>query len=65
MRKPGIDNDELIAIFMFGCVLFNYPILSLFNAASDVLGVPILYVYLFAAWGCVIALLAWVAERRP
>jgi hypothetical protein len=25
-------------------------------------GVPVLYVYMFVAWGALIALLAWVAE---
>jgi hypothetical protein len=64
MRKPDIENEWLVAIFLLGAVLFNYPILSLFNTIGSVFGVPTLYAYLFIAWGAIIALVAWVAERR-
>ncbi|MCC6531948.1 MAG: hypothetical protein IT531_05315 [Burkholderiales bacterium] len=63
MRKPGIDQQRLIATFILGGVLFNYPILSLFNTSSSLLGIPVLYVYVFLAWGFVIGLVAWIAER--
>jgi len=58
-----MDHDRLIATFILGGVLFNYPILSLFNLHADVAGVPLLYVYIFLAWACVIALVAWIAGR--
>jgi hypothetical protein len=45
-------------------VLFNYPILSLFNQAGSLFGIPLLYVYIFAAWAGVIGLVAWIVERR-
>jgi hypothetical protein len=48
---------------MLGMVLFNFPVLALFNAPSTVLGVPVLYAYLFAAWAGLVALMAVVAER--
>jgi hypothetical protein len=63
VRKPGIDQQWLIAVFILGGVLFNYPILSLFNAPAILFGIPVLYVYIFLAWGFVIALVAWIAER--
>ena len=62
MREP--DHQKLAAIFLLGLVLFNYPILSLFNRASSAAGIPLVYVYLFAAWAGVIGLVAWIAERR-
>jgi hypothetical protein len=64
MREPNIDSQKLLAAFLLGVVLFNYPILSLFNKAASALGIPIVYVYLFAAWAGLIALVAWIVERR-
>ena len=64
MNGPGIDHQRLIALFLFGWVLFNFPMLSLFNRPATFLGIPSLYVYIFAAWAMVIALMAWIAERR-
>lgn len=49
---PGnISNSgKLIGIFILGCVLFCYPILSIFNSKTLFWGIPILYMYIFAAW---------------
>ena len=49
---------------MLGLVLFNFPLLALFNVDATVLGVPLLYAYLFAAWALLIGLMAYVAERK-
>ena len=57
-------EQRFIALCMLGLVLFNFPVLALFNVDATVLGVPLLYAYLFAAWALVIALLAYVAERK-
>jgi hypothetical protein len=43
-------------------VLFNYPLLALFNRSGSVWGVPVLYAYVFAAWLLLILLLALVSE---
>ena len=43
---------------MLGVVLFNYPVLALFNVGGTLFGVPVLYVYIFAAWTALIALMA-------
>jgi len=57
-------GQRFIALCMLGLVLFNFPVLALFNVDATVLGVPLLYAYLFAAWGFLIALMAYVAERK-
>ena len=57
-------ESRFIALCMLGLVLFNFPVLALFNVDATVLGVPLLYAYLFAAWALLIALMAYVAERR-
>ena len=45
-----------------GLLLFNYPILALFNVSERFFGVPVLYAYIFAAWAALIVLMAIVAE---
>lgn len=62
-----LTGQRLAALFLLGWLLFNYPLLSLFNDARAWFGVPRLYAYLFLAWAAFIALLAIVAERdvRP
>ena len=44
--KPG----KSVGIFILGCVLFGYPILSMFNLKVAFFGIPLLYIYIFAAW---------------
>ena len=55
-------GQRFIALCMVGVLLFNYPVLALFNVSGAVFGVPVLYAYLFIAWATLIALLAFVAE---
>ena len=62
-RTGGARSARLACIFVLGCLLFNYPLLALFNVQGSFLGVPVLYAYLFAAWALVIALVAAVMER--
>ena len=55
--------QRFLAVCLLGALLFNYPFLALFNRAGLFLGIPIFYVYLFAAWGALIALMAYIVER--
>ena len=55
-------GQRFVALCMLGMLLFNYPILALFNVSGILFGVPVLYVYMFVAWAALIALLAWIAE---
>jgi len=55
-------GQRFVAICMLGVVLFNYPLLALFNVSGVVLGVPVLYAYVFVAWVGLIVLMALVAE---
>ena len=57
-------GQRFVALCMLGMLLFNYPILALFNQWGTVFGVPILYAYLFIAWAALIALMALVAEAE-
>ncbi len=56
-------GQRMVALCMLGCVLFNFPVLALFNVSGTFFGVPVLYAWIFAAWALLIALMAWVAEK--
>ena len=64
MTKSSWREQRLVALFLLGCLLFNYPLLALFNVRAMVFGVPVLYAYLFSAWVGLILLAAAVMERR-
>ena len=64
MPQSEDKGQRLIALFVLGCLLFNYPVLSLFNVPAEAFGVPVLYAYIFAAWTLLIALMAFAAESR-
>ncbi|HEY4635913.1 MAG TPA: hypothetical protein VIG92_05090 [Rhodospirillales bacterium] len=60
-------SAQIGAVVLLGLVLFNPPLVQVFNAgaARMVGGIPLLFFYLFFAWGVLIGLLAFVIERRP
>ena len=64
MYRSRLTAQRLAAIFLLGAALFNFPLLALFNRAATVMGMPVLYAYIFAAWLGFIALMAFVIERR-
>jgi hypothetical protein len=59
----GRKSERLVALALLGLLLFNYPLLSLFSSEGRVLGMPLLYAYLFAAWVTLIALIALIVRR--
>jgi hypothetical protein len=64
MQRRLLTGERLVAAFLCGGVLFNYPLLSLFDRRVDLFGIPLIYVYVFAAWAGLIGLMAWIIERR-
>ena len=55
-------SQRFVALCILGVLLFNFPILALFNVPGKVFGVPVLYAYIFGAWAALIVLMAFVAE---
>jgi len=55
-------GPRLAALCMLGMLLFNFPVLALFNVPHTLFGVPLLYAYLFIAWAGLIGLMALAAE---
>ena len=63
MKKPGPNGARLACVFLLGCLALGFPSIALFNVPGRVLGVPILYAYLFSAWTALIVLVAVLVER--
>jgi hypothetical protein len=63
MTPENKKSKRLVALFLFGFVLLNYPILSLLNISITVFGLPLLYIYIFGVWGILILLAALVVSR--
>jgi hypothetical protein len=64
MRRSDLTGPRLVAVFLLGGVLLNYPILAIFTRAARVAGIPLLYGYVFGAWLLLIGLMAWIVESR-
>jgi len=56
--------QRLLALFAFGCLALNYPLLVLFSRKTLWYGIPVLYLYLFALWVLFIVGIAIVTERK-
>lgn len=63
MIRPSIKGQRLVALFLLGFLLLNYPLLNLFAGPVQVFGIPILYAYVFAVWALLIGLMALVVEK--
>ena len=61
--RTTMKGPRLMAVFLLGVLLFNYPLLALFNRTVLVFGVPLLYAYIFVSWAVLIGLAALVVER--
>ena len=59
----GPERGTLLALCGAALVLFNFPMLTVFDRDTTVFGLPLLGVALFAIWAVLVGLLAWVSER--
>jgi hypothetical protein len=63
MAKPSRTGPRLLALFLLGCLLFNYPLVALFNVRATIAGIHVLNAYLFSAWALLIVMVAAIVER--
>ena len=56
-------GERLVGLFVLALLLFSPVALALFARPALPFGIPLLALYVFAAWGAVIALLARIAAR--
>ena len=59
-----MKQQKAIAITIFLVCLLNFPILSLFNKAVFVFGIPLVYVYVFSVWTIGIIIVGIIAESK-
>jgi hypothetical protein len=64
MSRIDGKGQRFVALCMLGTLLFNYPVLALFNVSRTIFGVPVLYAYIFIACAALIALMALVTESQ-
>lgn len=59
----GLRTQRLLALFVGGWLLLNFPLLGLWDQGVVLRGVPMFPVALFLLWGGLILALAWLMER--
>lgn len=64
MDNFDVTAQRMVALCMLGVILFNYPLLAVFNVDATVLGIPVLYAYIFGAWSLLTACMAYVIETK-
>ena len=65
-RRSGAEansRSQLIAVTALAAACFTYPLLSLFDRPVRVLGVPLIWAYLFGVWALLIVVVAVVSRR--
>jgi hypothetical protein len=67
--EPTVEQDGdrgksplMVAVAALALLLFNFPLLAVFDVGVSVLGVPLLWAYLFTSWAVVIAVVSWVVR---
>ena len=60
-----LGTQRLLALFGAGWLLFNFPLLALWDHDATLWGLPLFPLALFALWGLLIAALAFLMERQP
>ena len=58
----GLRSQRLMALLAAGALLFNFPLLALWDRDVLILGVPLFPAALFVIWAALIALLALIVE---
>lgn len=59
----ALRTQRLLALFAAALLLFNFPLLALWDRDATLLGLPLFPAALFLVWGALIALLGWIIER--
>ncbi len=58
----GLGQQRLLALFIAGALLLNFPLLALWDRDATILGLPLFPAALFALWAGVIAGLGVLLE---
>ncbi len=58
----GLLSQRLLALAAAGALLFNFPLLALWDRDVLLFGLPLFPAALFLIWTLLIVLLAWLSE---
>jgi len=58
-----LGRQRLLALFAAGLLLFNFPLLALWDRDATLLGLPLFPAALFLIWALLIAALGLISER--
>jgi hypothetical protein len=61
--KGRLGRQRSVALFAAGVLMFNFPLLALWDSPLRVAGLPLFPLALFLLWAGVIGLLGWLSER--
>jgi len=56
--------QRLFGMSILFFVLLNYPLLRVFGHQGTIMGIPTLYVSIFAIWAAIIGWTIWIIERK-
>ncbi|HET9822835.1 MAG TPA: hypothetical protein VFQ16_13520 [Burkholderiaceae bacterium] len=63
MRNLPSPGARLVGLFALGALVFNFPLITLWDRGVSVLGLPLMALALFALWAGLIAAAAVLVER--
>lgn len=61
--RSALTQQRLVALFALALLLFNFPLLALWDREVMLVGLPLFPAALFVVWALLIGALAWLMER--
>ena len=61
--SASLSRQRSVVLFVAAVLVFNFPLLALWDSPLRVWGLPLFPLALFVLWAGVIAVLAWLSER--
>ncbi|MBE9576642.1 MULTISPECIES: hypothetical protein [Flavobacterium] len=56
-------QQKLVVLSLLLLLVLNLPIVLLFDSADNVLGFPVIYIYIFSVW-LFSVLMSWIVVQR-
>ena len=56
-------QQKLVVLSLLLLLVLNLPIVLLFDSADNVLGLPVIYIYIFSIW-LFSVLMSWIVVQR-
>lgn len=63
MASEHRRRESMTILFVVATLALNYPLLSIFDHLLLLLGIPMLYLYIFLVWLIVIVVMAVIADK--